>query len=386
MDIRHWDEMYRNRARVFSGNPNAVLVAEVAALPPGQALDVGCGEGADTLWLARQGWHVTAIDVSETALRRAAASDRATSAAAATDAAAAIAAGAAAIAASGATGAATIAAAADAAAATATDAAAGGAAVSGAGAAGVATPVAGAASVIAAEGGAVAGAGVAGVVTPVGAADIATVIAAGAEAGGSAVSAACVAGAATDAAAVVDADRARASAAVVADGGETAEGAAGGAAVAAGGVVGAAARVAGVGAAGAAATAVATTTAGNLRHRVAWVRAELGAMPLPAGAFDLVSVQYFPLLRQPGDTVVRSLLDAVAPGGTLLFVTHARSDLAPRPGDGFDPADYHQADTIASLLDSTWTVLVNETRPRSTPAPGGTHHSHDSVLRARRLS
>ncbi|MEU0465142.1 class I SAM-dependent methyltransferase [Amycolatopsis sp. NPDC006131] len=70
-----WDEMYRGRERVFSGEPNEVLVTEVADLAPGQALDVGCGEGADALWLARRGWHVTAIDVSRVALERAAAAD-----------------------------------------------------------------------------------------------------------------------------------------------------------------------------------------------------------------------------------------------------------------------------------------------------------------------
>ncbi|MGH3451084.1 MAG: class I SAM-dependent methyltransferase, partial [Haloechinothrix sp.] len=50
-----------------------MLVTEVADLPPGQALDVGCGEGADALWLARRGWQVTAVDISRTALQRAAA-------------------------------------------------------------------------------------------------------------------------------------------------------------------------------------------------------------------------------------------------------------------------------------------------------------------------
>ncbi|KOG87623.1 SAM-dependent methyltransferase, partial [Streptomyces varsoviensis] len=69
MDARHWDDMYRSRDQVFSGNPNPVLVAEAAGLRPGQALDVGCGEGADAVWLARRGWRVTAVDVSEVALR-----------------------------------------------------------------------------------------------------------------------------------------------------------------------------------------------------------------------------------------------------------------------------------------------------------------------------
>jgi SAM-dependent methyltransferase len=199
MDAQRWDEMYRSRDQIFSGNPNGVLVAETIDLPPGQALDVGCGEGADALWLARRGWQVTAVDVSEIALQRAAA-------------------------------------------------------------------------------------------------------------------------AATD-----------------------------------------------------------------IKGRVAWARADLTTTPPPVGAFDLVSIQYFPLLRQPGHAALRGLLDAVAPGGTLLFATHALSDLAPRHAEDFDPADYYQPDDIAQLLDPTWDVLINEIRPRTAPAPAGTHHTHDTVLRALRL-
>ncbi|MEU6742405.1 class I SAM-dependent methyltransferase [Streptosporangium sandarakinum] len=199
MDADQWDEMYRSRDRLFSGDPNGVLVTEITGLPPGRALDVGCGEGADALWLARRGWQVTGIDISETALRRAAAS------------------------------------------------------------------------------------------------------------------------------------------------------------------------------------------AADVEGRVAWERADLMTTPPPAAAFDLVSVQYFPLLRRAGRAAPRGLLDAVAPGGTLLFVTHALADLPPHPERDFDPADYYQVDDIARLLDRTWDVLVNETRPRVVPPPAGTHHTHDTVLRARRL-
>jgi SAM-dependent methyltransferase len=67
-----WDARYSERdgAR-WSGRPNGRLVAEAGALTPGRALDVGCGEGADAIWLARNGWTVTAIDVSDVALTRA---------------------------------------------------------------------------------------------------------------------------------------------------------------------------------------------------------------------------------------------------------------------------------------------------------------------------
>ena len=58
---------------MWSGRPNSTLVAEVADLAPGRVLDVGCGEGADAVWLAGQGWKVTALDVSRVALERAAA-------------------------------------------------------------------------------------------------------------------------------------------------------------------------------------------------------------------------------------------------------------------------------------------------------------------------
>lgn len=67
-----WDERYSGEEQLFSGRPNGALVAEVADLTPGRAVDVGCGEGADAVWLAGRGWTVTALDVSQVALARAA--------------------------------------------------------------------------------------------------------------------------------------------------------------------------------------------------------------------------------------------------------------------------------------------------------------------------
>jgi 2-polyprenyl-3-methyl-5-hydroxy-6-metoxy-1,4-benzoquinol methylase len=67
-----WDERYRAKPEIWSGNPNAALVAEAADLQPGTALDAGAGEGGDACWLAGRGWKVTAADISSVAIERAA--------------------------------------------------------------------------------------------------------------------------------------------------------------------------------------------------------------------------------------------------------------------------------------------------------------------------
>ncbi|MDO8185755.1 class I SAM-dependent methyltransferase [Conexibacter sp. JD483] len=65
-----WEQFYADGAR-WSGKPNRSLVDEVAALAPGSALDLGCGYGGDAIWLAQQGWRVTAVDISANALEQA---------------------------------------------------------------------------------------------------------------------------------------------------------------------------------------------------------------------------------------------------------------------------------------------------------------------------
>jgi 2-polyprenyl-3-methyl-5-hydroxy-6-metoxy-1,4-benzoquinol methylase len=66
-----WEERYRGHTPPCSRRPNPQLVAEAGHLAPGTALDAGCGEGADAIWLASRGWRVTAVDFAATALRRA---------------------------------------------------------------------------------------------------------------------------------------------------------------------------------------------------------------------------------------------------------------------------------------------------------------------------
>ncbi|MBV9515629.1 MAG: class I SAM-dependent methyltransferase [Mycobacteriaceae bacterium] len=70
---RTWEERYGERERLWSGRVNVRLAELVEPMTPGRALDLGCGEGADALWLAEHGWRVTAVDISQTALDRAAA-------------------------------------------------------------------------------------------------------------------------------------------------------------------------------------------------------------------------------------------------------------------------------------------------------------------------
>lgn len=109
-------------------------------------------------------------------------------------------------------------------------------------------------------------------------------------------------------------------------------------------------------------------------------------------AFDLVSAQYAAIPRTPDDRAVHNILNAVAPGGTLLIVSH---DLEPMRAPGsasehgdrpFDPDAYVRVDDFAAALASSpgWDIELHEKRPRPPGAASASHHVDDIVLRARR--
>lgn len=73
-DQAKWDERYRAGAFAERTHPSALLKDWVSRLPSGRALDLACGAGRNSLFLARCGFEVTGIDVSSEGLKRAAAS------------------------------------------------------------------------------------------------------------------------------------------------------------------------------------------------------------------------------------------------------------------------------------------------------------------------
>lgn len=115
--------------------------------------------------------------------------------------------------------------------------------------------------------------------------------------------------------------------------------------------------------------------------------------PAPFGSetFDLVSLQYGSFKRTPEQRGLRSLLAAVAPGGTFLVVHH---DLTPLRDSVdvatqtrmYDPEAFVGVDEVAAALTAdpdNWHVEIHETRPRP-PGAASTHHVDDVVLRATR--
>jgi len=68
---QQWDERYSGDDLVWTSTPNQFLVAESVDLPAGRAVDLACGEGRNSIWLAEQGWSVTGVDFSPVGLAKA---------------------------------------------------------------------------------------------------------------------------------------------------------------------------------------------------------------------------------------------------------------------------------------------------------------------------
>ncbi|BBX54381.1 class I SAM-dependent methyltransferase [Mycolicibacterium poriferae] len=119
---------------------------------------------------------------------------------------------------------------------------------------------------------------------------------------------------------------------------------------------------------------------------ITWHCGRLEDMPLPPNGFDLVTAHYPALRHSPGHDAERALLAAVAPGGTLLVVHHADVDVEKAKSYGFDPADYLGHDDVVESLSDGWEVSVDRRHPRDVPAGLEGQHTHDDIIRARRLT
>jgi thioredoxin reductase/SAM-dependent methyltransferase len=135
-----------------------------------------------------------------------------------------------------------------------------------------------------------------------------------------------------------------------------------------------------------------STEAGRRGLRVERHHADANARdPFETASFDLVSAQYASIPRTPDGRGVRNVMNAVAPGGTLLVVGHDLEPMrapavAPEHSRPFDPDAYVRVDDFAAAVAGSpgWDIEVHEKRPRPAGAASAAHHVDDIVLRARR--
>lgn len=60
-----WDRVYADPNPFFSTAPNTFMTEVVKGLKPGRALEIGMGQGRNTVYLAKLGWNVSGLDISE---------------------------------------------------------------------------------------------------------------------------------------------------------------------------------------------------------------------------------------------------------------------------------------------------------------------------------
>ena len=107
------------------------------------------------------------------------------------------------------------------------------------------------------------------------------------------------------------------------------------------------------------------------------------ATPSRRDSFDLVSAQFMQLAPEPRGRLFTALAASVRAGGALLVVGHHPSDMTSGVHRPPQPERFYTADDIARLLDDSWTIVVNEARPRSVTTPDGADATiHDAVLLA----
>jgi SAM-dependent methyltransferase len=70
LDAIDWDERYRATDRLWSAEPNVFVADRLGGMRPGRGLDLASGEGRNAIWLAGEGWDMTAVDFSEAAIER----------------------------------------------------------------------------------------------------------------------------------------------------------------------------------------------------------------------------------------------------------------------------------------------------------------------------
>ena len=71
MKSADWDERYQSHELVWGKEPNQFVRQQCEGLPVGFALDLACGEGRNSIWLAQLGWSVHGLDFSPVAIERA---------------------------------------------------------------------------------------------------------------------------------------------------------------------------------------------------------------------------------------------------------------------------------------------------------------------------
>jgi 2-polyprenyl-3-methyl-5-hydroxy-6-metoxy-1,4-benzoquinol methylase len=74
-EIERWNQILTSGSARFNTEPNAFLVEMTRTLKPGRALDVGMGQGRNTLYLSQHGWEAEGFDPADRAV--AAAQDQA---------------------------------------------------------------------------------------------------------------------------------------------------------------------------------------------------------------------------------------------------------------------------------------------------------------------